>query len=185
MSMIQLSEPKTLAEMREAHLARKAKWFPIAQEVSPTPDATTAPIAAIATVPTDGAILHLSHDEYCHILRMRASNEPAIPFTIQNNIKRIIRVVSDFYDIPTVDLISDRRTKGVVRPRQIVCYLCRTLTTRSFPEIGRHLGGRDHTTILHSFGRITKMRTQDRELDDELTLLEGQLNILIPRREEQ
>lgn len=119
--------------------------------------------------------LQLTPNEISTILLMRASAEPLIPSIIQNSISRIIRAVSRFYKISVVDLLSIRRTNEIVRPRMVVYYLCRRLTTKSMPEIARRLGGRDHTTILSGFNRIVKLRSEDPELDQELTRLEGQL----------
>lgn len=72
-------------------------------------------------------------------------------------LRDIIRIVAEYYDITVVDIVSERRTANVVRPRQVFCYLARTITTRSFPDIGRLLGGRDWTTCIHAVKRITEL----------------------------
>ena len=53
---------------------------------------------------------------------------------------------------------TERRTRAVARPRQIAMWLCKQLTTRSLPDIGRRFGGRDHTTVLHAVRRIEELR---------------------------
>ncbi|GAB4071729.1 chromosomal replication initiator protein DnaA [Ancylobacter sonchi] len=66
----------------------------------------------------------------------------------------IVRVVAKHYNVTRADLLSQRRTANVVKPRQIAMYLSKTLTLRSLPEIGRRFGGRDHTTVLHAVRKI-------------------------------
>lgn len=65
-------------------------------------------------------------------------------------------VVAKRFHVKVAELKSKRRTKTVVHPRQIAMYLCRELTTASFPEIGREFGGKDHTTIIHACRQIEK-----------------------------
>lgn len=73
------------------------------------------------------------------------------------SIKEIITAVAEHYDINIISLISQRRTKDVVRPRQVAMYLAREMTPRSLPEIGDRFDGRDHTTILHGVRVIERM----------------------------
>lgn len=63
-------------------------------------------------------------------------------------------IVSENFNIRVEDLKSKKRNKDVVYPRQISMYLCRTLTDLSLPKIGEHFGGRDHTTVIHSYDKI-------------------------------
>lgn len=79
-------------------------------------------------------------------------------------IKHIIRVVADHYGVTADEIISARRTLTVTRPRQVVMYLARHFTLRSLPEIGRALGGRDHTTVLYGVSRIDKLIAQSPEM---------------------
>jgi hypothetical protein len=65
------------------------------------------------------------------------------------NLTKICAAVRRHFGISHVDLLSHRRTKELVKPRHIVMHLARKYTGRSLPEIGRWLGGRDHTTIMH------------------------------------
>jgi chromosomal replication initiator protein len=58
---------------------------------------------------------------------------------------------------------SKKRTKTIVQPRQLTMYLCRELTPLSFPEIGRHFGGKDHTTVIHSCRQIEKRMEENGE----------------------
>ncbi|GLI20642.1 chromosomal replication initiator protein [Xanthobacter flavus] len=83
----------------------------------------------------------------------------------------ILRVVAKHYNVSRADLLSQRRTATVVKPRQIAMYLAKTLTLRSLPEIGRRFGGRDHTTVLHAVRKIDGLVATDRALADEIEVL--------------
>jgi chromosomal replication initiator protein len=90
-------------------------------------------------------------------------------------IEDILRIVSRHYKVPRNDLLSSRRSRDVVRPRQIAMYLAKALTSRSLPEIGRRFGGRDHTTVLHSVRKVEQMMKDDGELCQEIELLKRML----------
>ncbi|MFG1378058.1 chromosomal replication initiator protein DnaA [Xanthobacter autotrophicus] len=83
----------------------------------------------------------------------------------------ILRVVAKHYNVSRADLLSQRRTATVVKPRQIAMYLAKTLTLRSLPEIGRRFGGRDHTTVLHAVRKIDGLVNADRALAEEIEVL--------------
>jgi chromosomal replication initiator protein len=86
-------------------------------------------------------------------------------------IEDIQRVVSRHYNVTRQELVSDRRTRVIVKPRQIAMYLAKTMTPRSFPEIGRRFGGRDHTTVLHAVRKIEELINGDTKLGHEIELL--------------
>ena len=65
-------------------------------------------------------------------------------------IEEIQRQVAEHYNIRLSDMIGPKRVRTCARPRQAAMYLCKQLTTRSLPEIGRRFGGRDHTTVMHA-----------------------------------
>lgn len=90
-------------------------------------------------------------------------------------VRDIVSNVSSFYNISVIDLLSQRRAPVVVLPRQVAMYLAKTLTTRSLPEIGRVIGGRDHTTILHGVRKITEMVKTDATLAEEISIITGRL----------
>jgi chromosomal replication initiator protein len=90
-------------------------------------------------------------------------------------IEDIQRVVARQYNVSRADLLSQRRTVNVVRPRQIAMYLAKMLTGRSLPEIGRRFGGRDHTTVLHATLKIESLAGNDNALTEEIELLKRQL----------
>ncbi len=91
-------------------------------------------------------------------------------------IEDIQRVVSKHFNVTKADLLSARRTRTVVRPRQIAMYLAKALTPRSLPEIGRRFGNRDHTTVLHAVRKIEEMATADRGFADEIEMLKRMLD---------
>ena len=86
-------------------------------------------------------------------------------------IEDIQRIVSRHYSVSRQEMISNRRTRTIVKPRQIAMYLSKTMTPRSFPEIGRRFGGRDHTTVLHAVRKIEGLLEQDTKLAHEIELL--------------
>ncbi|MDP3409436.1 chromosomal replication initiator protein DnaA [Bosea sp. (in: a-proteobacteria)] len=90
-------------------------------------------------------------------------------------IEDIQKLVATRYNVSRADILSERRTAAVVKPRQIAMYLAKALTPRSLPEIGRRFGGRDHTTVLHAVRKIEKAITEDRSLHDEVDLLKRML----------
>jgi hypothetical protein len=87
----------------------------------------------------------------------------------------IIAEVSTFYDVSKMDILSQRRQAAIVRPRQIVMYLARHMTPHSLPQIGRFLGGRDHTTVLHGTAKITKLVAENEGLASELSALKPRI----------
>ena len=91
-------------------------------------------------------------------------------------IEDIQRVVARHYNVSRQELVSNRRTRVIVKPRQIAMYLSKTLTPRSFPEIGRRFGGRDHTTVLHAVRKIEELITADQKLSQEIELLRRLIN---------
>ncbi len=90
-------------------------------------------------------------------------------------IDQIQKLVCDHFELKPLDLLSARRARAVARPRQIAMYLSKRLTTRSLPEIGRKFGGRDHSTVIHAVRRIEELRDSDREVDQAVHMLLGQL----------
>ncbi len=86
-------------------------------------------------------------------------------------IEEIQRKVSEHYNIRLSDMIGPKRLRSYARPRQIAMYLCKLLTSRSLPEIGRRFGGRDHTTVIHGVRRIEELKVKDGQIAEDLELL--------------
>lgn len=91
-------------------------------------------------------------------------------------IEDILRIVSRHYAVSKQDILSQRRHRSVVRPRQVGMYLAKHLTSRSLPEIGRRFGDRDHTTVLHAIRKIDKEVGENPRLKDEIEDLKRQLS---------
>ncbi len=73
------------------------------------------------------------------------------------SVKRVMEVVCRAYSISNVDVCGKARTKTCVVPRQIIYYLLRDVCGKSFPEIGRALGGRDHTSAMSGYRKVSQM----------------------------
>ncbi len=86
-------------------------------------------------------------------------------------VDEIQKLVCEHYGMKQADLISDRRARAVARPRQVAMWLAKSLTTRSYPDIGRRFGGRDHTTVLHAVRRIEELKLSDPQIAADLETL--------------
>lgn len=86
-------------------------------------------------------------------------------------VEEIQRKVSDHYNIRLSDMIGPKRLRSYARPRQVAMYLCKKMTSRSLPEIGRRFGGRDHTTVMHGVKRIEELKVQDGQIAEDLEML--------------
>jgi chromosomal replication initiator protein len=87
----------------------------------------------------------------------------------------IQKIVAEYYGLKKDDLLSERRNRSVARPRQTAMWLCKQLTTRSLPDIGRRFGGRDHTTVLHAVRRIDELKGVDAPLAADIEALTRKL----------
>lgn len=115
------------------------------------------------------------------------SGDGARPITIENlnvwladflraydrrvTIEEIKKKVAEHYSLKVQDLESPNRSRCIVRPRQIAMYLARLLTPRSYPEIGRRFGNRDHTTVMHAVETITRLTGMDPNFAEEVEQL--------------
>ena len=90
-------------------------------------------------------------------------------------IEDIQRRVAEHFNIRMADMHSPRRARAVARPRQVAMYLCKQLTARSLPEIGRKFGGRDHTTVMHAVRRVEELSQMDAALAEDVDLLRRML----------
>ncbi|MES2771098.1 MAG: chromosomal replication initiator protein DnaA [Pseudomonadota bacterium] len=89
----------------------------------------------------------------------------------QITIENIQKTVADYFKIKVADMFSKKRTRVIVRPRQIAMWLTKNLSSQSYPSIGEAFGGRDHTTVLHAIRTIDSLRTKDSELNHDLHVL--------------
>ncbi len=101
--------------------------------------------------------LELANEVLKDVISSSKSNRISIPL--------IQQTVAEFFNIEVADLKAQRRTKSVTFPRQIAMYLVRELTDYSLPKIGEEFGGRDHTTVIHSYEKIQELIKTDPEVD--------------------
>tara|TARA_E500000331_G_scaffold264175_1_gene255251 strand:+ start:5 stop:1405 length:1401 start_codon:yes stop_codon:yes gene_type:complete len=83
--------------------------------------------------------------------------------------------VCKFFKISKNEMLSSRRSRYLVRPRQTAVYLSKMLTSKSLPEIGREFSGRDHTTVIHSVKTIEKLRLKNNDLNNNIENLKNQI----------
>jgi chromosomal replication initiator protein len=91
------------------------------------------------------------------------------------SITDIIQVVTGHFDVRLTDLQSRKRSQSITEPRQICMYLARNLTRHSLEEIGGHLGGRDHTTVMHACSKINQAKDNDQKMNALLNELTKQI----------
>ena len=125
----------------------------------------------------EGALNHL-------IIYQRLNNKKPDIETVKNIFKnlfsskptvitprKIIQIVADFYEIKEKDILSRSRKREIVEPRQIAMYLLRKELKSSFPFIGRKFNGKDHTTAIHSFKKISGEVIKNKKLEYEIELI--------------
>ena len=91
------------------------------------------------------------------------------------NIDLIQNIVCRYFKISKNEMLSARRSRYLVRPRQTAIYLSKMLTSKSLPEIGRSFSNRDHTTVIHSVKTIEKLRKEDNELNINIDTLKNKI----------
>ena len=90
-------------------------------------------------------------------------------------VDEIQKTTADHFGLKQADLLSERRTRSIARPRQVAMYLCKLHTTRSYPDIGRRFGGRDHTTVLHGVKKIEQLIGTDEQIARDVEALSRKL----------
>ena len=94
----------------------------------------------------------------------------------QISIDEIQKQVAAHYDVRVAEMFSARRARNIARPRQVAMYLAKTLTSLSYPEIGRRFGGRDHTTVMHAVRSIEGLINTDDGINEDVQLLRSLLS---------
>ncbi len=90
-------------------------------------------------------------------------------------VDKIQNVVSNYFNIQLSDMLSQRRSRPLARPRQIAMYLAKKMTSRSLPEIGRRFANRDHTTVIHAVKTISRLADQDDEMKKNINQIQSLL----------
>lgn len=96
----------------------------------------------------------------------------------QITIDMILDIVSNYYNLRIEDFKSSKRTRNIAFPRQIAMYLCRKLTDISLPKIGEAFGGRDHSTVIHAYEKISDKLNNDENLQNAVNEIERKLSDL-------
>ena len=164
LGILQTKAERILREDPSIHIDNKVLEF-LAQRISSNVrvlEGALTRVFAFATLVGRPINLDMVQECLADVLR---SSEKKI------TIEEIKRRVADHYNLRMTDLISARRARAVARPRQVAMFLCKTLTARSLPEIGRGFGGRDHTTVIHAIRKIEELRATDSQLNEDVELL--------------
>ena len=90
-------------------------------------------------------------------------------------VDKIQNVVSNYFNISLNDMLSQRRSRPLARPRQIAMFLAKKMTSRSLPEIGRRFANRDHTTVIHAVKTISRLADQDDEMKKNINQIQSLL----------
>jgi chromosomal replication initiator protein len=90
-------------------------------------------------------------------------------------IQEIQKRVAEHWNIRVTEMSSARRSRNIARPRQVAMYLAKQLTSKSLPDIGRHFGDRDHTTVMHAVSRVTALISTDAQFAEDVELLRRKL----------
>lgn len=182
-----------MGQLEQQHAEHKARldrlWNPTRRAITPTP----AP--AMVTPPTqveppnppmfddqhEARLLDLQKEVRDLGRRISAelstlSPQPTVT-PPRPSVQTIIKTVATYYRVSIKEIYSQRRDLYIVRPRQIAMYLAHHLTARSMPDIGRKIGGRDHTTILSGIRRIKDLRRLDPKMDADISALTALLTM--------
>lgn len=87
------------------------------------------------------------------------------------SVEEIQKKVAEHYNIKISDMSSAKKMRSIARPRQIAMYLAKNLTSKSFVEIGRKFGGKDHTTVMHAIKTVEGLKESDNEISEDIRIL--------------
>lgn len=124
-------------------------------------------LTAYSSLTNKEVSIDLANEALKDIISSSKPKEVTIPY--------IKEVVSKHFNIKVEELDSKRRTRSITYPRQIAMYLCRELTDMSLPKIGDDFGGRDHTTVIHAYDKISKNIAEDDNLKSKIDSLTKQI----------
>ncbi|VAW44178.1 Chromosomal replication initiator protein DnaA [hydrothermal vent metagenome] len=91
-------------------------------------------------------------------------------FKVNNQIvsvENIQKTTAQYYNVKLSELLGKSRKRSIVRPRQLAMFLAKDLTNKSYPEIGELFGGRDHTTVLHAYRKVTELMSENSDLEED------------------
>lgn len=143
--------PPKPSRLSSPHVSPKPVDAPAVVQAAPAIAASVPPIATVRTV----AWIAWALD------RIQAAPEAEQRRVM---IGEVVRAVADEFGVDRSEMVSDSRFRAVVRPRQVAMYVAKAVTPRSYPEIGRAIGGRDHTTVIHGVRKIAELIEKDVEM---------------------
>jgi chromosomal replication initiator protein len=161
-------------ELRRQHEARRerlARFEAAAMRAKPAPAIEMA----------EASLYRLSSHAEAAEAASRA--EKMLAEMMPARIRHIKKTVAEFYQVPMIHIDAQRRAANVVRARHAAMYLAKILTTATLPRIGRHFGGRDHTTVLHAVSKMERLIATDPHTADQIDLLMEQLAEPAPVKE--
>ena len=195
--------PKELAEIEE-RLRSRFEWGLIADIQPPDLETKVAILqkkaeSEQANLPTDVAMFIASNVRtnvgelegalvrliaWCHHNNMEitlSSTQQCLKQFIDTQVRKITidaiqKAVAENFAMRVSELKQKNNSRAVVVPRQIAMYLAKNLTEASLPEIGRQFGGKHHTTVMHSIGKIDELRRTDKDLNRTINKLQEMLN---------
>ena len=161
--------PRTLEEMAARAKARKKAWATRRDAVED----------AIFQQITDEAIAELKPPVLMTeaISQQMSVAQKFLDEALGISPRRILKVVSDFYQLPIPNLMSLRRTRIFVKPRHIAMYLIYEMTNISYPQVARYLGRIDHTTAIYAVDKIKTMLKTDPLLAAEIAEIKAALGV--------
>ena len=105
-------------------------------------------------------------------------DEISVGIVEKDDVHRIQKIVSEYFQISVEDIRSKKRSSNISFPRQIAMYLCRTMTTESFPKIGTEFGGKDHSTVMHSVEKIENENKVNKDLANIIEKLKKDIGVV-------
>ena len=105
-------------------------------------------------------------------------DEISVGIVEKDDVHRIQKIVSEYFQISVEDIRSKKRSSNISFPRQIAMYLCRTMTTESFPKIGTEFGGKDHSTVMHSVEKIENEIKVNKDLANIIEKLKKDIGVV-------
>jgi len=158
MSEIAVADLRTADDFRRHAKALRERRKMWAARSAPTPE--PQPVAKIIWDPQFSFPLPQKEIVARYLAWLEQADETAA-LPPAPSVEKIIRVVGTYFVISANDILSQTREARVTRPRQVAMWLARKLTPRSMPEIGRYIGGRDHTTVLHAVRKVNQVMEAD------------------------
>ena len=128
-------------------------------------------------------LCHVSGEPISLELAQRAFDQPDADTNRAPNVQQILEAVGGYFEVKLSDLLSKKRPKSIVLPRQVGMWLARKHTRFSLGEIGGYFGGRDHTTVMHAVRKIEDQIQADARLQNDVQAIETELDAILPSTE--